>query len=142
MTRLLVLPLAIAAFHSSIHPLTADERAALNGRFWRPGCPVALSQLRVLVVDHWGFDKRVHVGEIVVHRDVAAPLAKVFRRLYALRFPIRHMRFADAYGTERPKDNDLSGSFECRNAVPSPCTGGERTGPRADHTPGKAIPPQ
>jgi len=98
MVHLFALPLAVAAFQAPIHPLSPDERAALDGRFWRPACPVALSALRVLVVKQWGFDKRVHVGELVVHRDVAAPLARVFRRLYVLRFPIRHMRFVDAYG--------------------------------------------
>ena len=139
MMRLFALPLAVAAFHVSIHPLTADERAALNGRFWFRGCPVALSQLRVLTVSHWGFDKRVHTGEIVVHRDVAAPLARVFRRLYVLRFPIRHIRFADAYGApgSQPADGDISGSFECRKAVPSPCGGG--SGNWSEHAYGKAV---
>ena len=108
----------------------APLRAQLTGRFWRPGCPVHLSQLRLLSVSHWGFDDRVHEGQLVVNRDVAAPLAKVFRKLYDLRFPIRHMRFADAYGPARarPADGDISGSFECRQAVPSPCTGGTASG--------------
>jgi len=139
MVRLLALPLAVAAFQAPIHPLSPDERAALNGRFWRPVCPVALSALRVLVVKHWGFDKRVQVGELVVHRDVAAPLARVFRRLYVLRFPIRHMRFIDAYGPagSQPADGDISGSFECRKAVPSPC--GTGTGNWSNHAYGRAV---
>jgi D-alanyl-D-alanine carboxypeptidase len=140
MLRLFVLPLAFAAFHASSHPLTADERAALiNARVWRSGCPVRLTELRVLVVEHWGFDKRVHVGEVVVHKDVAAPLARVFRRLYELRFPIRHMRFSDAYGPRRsrPADGDISGSFECRKAAPSPC--GTGTGNWSNHAYGKAV---
>jgi D-alanyl-D-alanine carboxypeptidase len=155
MLRRLVLPLVVAAFgastHSlaaneraafsaSSHPLTASERSALvRAGVWRSGCPVHLSGLRVLVVRHWGFDRRVHVGEIVVHKDVAAPLARVFRRLYELRFPIRHMRFADAYGPprSRPADGDISGSFECRKAVPSPC--GTGTGNWSNHAYGKAV---
>ena len=61
-------------------------------------------------------------------RAAAAPLAQVFRKLYALRFPIRHMQLRDLYVPDgaRPADNDISGSFECRQAVPSPCTGGKR----------------
>jgi hypothetical protein len=139
MVRVFALPLALAAFHASIHPLTADERAALNGRFWRPSCPVALSELRVLVVSHWGFDKRVHTGELVVNRRAAAPLARVFRRLYALRFPIRHMRFVEAYGPagSQPADGDISGSFECRRAIPSPC--GSGSGNWSNHAYGLAV---
>jgi hypothetical protein len=40
------------------------------------------------------------------------------------------MRLDDACGPrrDRPRDGDVSGSFECREAVPSPCTGGRGTG--------------
>jgi hypothetical protein len=139
--RLLTLPFVLTAFHASTQPLTAQQRAELTGRFWQAGCPVALSQLRVLTVSHWGFDNRVHGGEVVVHRDVAAPLARVFRRLYVLRFPIRHMRFEDAYGPpgSQPPDGDISGAFECREAVPSPCSGGSGTGNWSQHAYGKAV---
>jgi hypothetical protein len=152
MTRLVAVPLAALAlfplqtsppqaFESSVRPLPAPLRAQLTGRFWRPGCPVSLSQLRSLTVSHWGFDRRLHAGQLVVNRDVAVPLVSVFRRLYSLRFPIRHMRLADMYGPERarPKDGDISGSFECRQAVPSPCTGGSGTGSWSNHAYGYAI---
>ena len=144
---LLVLALPIAAgaqpesFSASIRPLSGSQQERLRGRFWQPGCPVSLSQLRVLTVLHVSFDMRVHSGQLVVNSEVAAPLAKVFRRLYKLRFPIRHMRFADAYGPEhiRPGDGDVSGSFECRQAVPSPCTGGSGTGTWSNHAYGYAV---
>jgi hypothetical protein len=142
---LALLPLAARAqpheFHVSIRPLPEQMREQLNGRFWRPGCPVSLLKLRVLRVLHFGFDGRVRTGQLVVNRDVAAPLARVFRRLYELRFPIRHMRFADLYGpaSEIPKDGDVSGSFVCREAVPSPCTGGTGTGSWSNHAYGLAV---
>jgi D-alanyl-D-alanine carboxypeptidase len=143
-TRVLALPLLLVAlppFHASIQPLAAPARAQLAGRFWHSGCPVPLPGLRLLTVTHWGFDGRVHKGQLVVNKNVAAPLAKVFRRLYALHFPIRHLRFADAYGPARsqPADGDISGSFECRQAVPSPCTGGTGTGTWSEHAYGEAI---
>jgi hypothetical protein len=137
MTRLFAVPLAVAAFSASIHPLSADQRTALNGRFWRPSCPVTLSQLRVLSVDYWGFDQRVHAGELVVNRSAAAPLARVFKQLYVLRFPIRHLSFAAAYGPTQPADGDISGAFECRKAIPSPC-GGRNTN-WSNHAYGLAV---
>jgi len=128
-------------FHSSIRPLSTHMQAQLEGRFWHSGCPVELSQLRVLRVLHVGFDGRTHTGELVVNQDVARPLVPVFRQLYALGFPMRHMRFADAYGpaSAHPKDGDISGSFECREAVPSPCTGGTGTGTWSNRAYGHAI---
>src|SRR5438552_9271964 len=141
MTRLLALPFVLLAFHASIQSLPAPLQAELNGRFWHPGCPVPLSRLRVLTVSHWGFDGRAHTGQLVVNENAAAQLARVFRRLYELHYPIRHMRLADIYGPSRsqPADGDVSAAFECRQAVPSPCTGGSGTGSWSQHAYGEAI---
>jgi hypothetical protein len=141
MLRLLALPFVLLAFGGSIQPLSAPVQAELGGRFWHPGCPVPLTRLRVLTVTHWGFDGRVHTGQLIVNQDAAAPLVRVFRQLYALRFPIRHMRLADAYGpsSSQPADGDISGSFECRQAVPSPCSGGTGTGSGSEHAYGEAV---
>jgi hypothetical protein len=143
--RLLALPLVLFAFHpfqSSIKPLPAPVRAELkSGGFWHQGCPVSLSQLRVLTVTYRGFDKRSHTGQLVTNQSAAAPLARVFRRLYDLHFPIHHMTIAAVYGPSRsrPADGDPSGSFECRQAVPSPCTGGSGTGSWSNHAYGLAV---
>ncbi len=142
MLRLLAVPLALVALHgfdSEAKPLPAPLRASLEGRFWQPGCPVPMSDLRLLTVTHWGFDGRPHTGQLVVNRDVAAPLAKVFRRLYQLRFPIRHMELGDLYGPKRarPTDGDVTGSFHCRRAVPSPC--GTGSGNWSNHAYGHAV---
>jgi hypothetical protein len=137
MARFLALPFVVAAFSASIHPLNSDQRAALNGRFWRPSCPVGLAQLRVLTVNYWGFDRHAHTGELVVNRKAAVPLGRVFRQLYLMRFPIRHLSFDDAYGPRQPADGDLSGSFECRRAIPSPC--GSGSGNWSNHAYGLAV---
>jgi hypothetical protein len=133
---------ALSSFQSSVRPLSGPVRAELKaGGFWHQGCPVALSDLRVLTVSHWGFDGRAHTGRLVVNRNAAEPLGRVFRQLYRLHFPIRHMRLADVYGPirGRPRDGDQSGAFECRQAVPSPCTGGTGTGSWSMHAYGLAV---
>jgi D-alanyl-D-alanine carboxypeptidase len=142
--RVVALSFALLAgqpFQSSVQSLPAPLQAELRNGFWHSGCPVPLSRLRVLSVTHWGFDRRVHTGQLVVNRDAAAPLVRVFRRLYELRFPIRHMRFTDAYGPKpnRPADGDVSDAFECRQAVPSPCSGGTGTGSWSEHAYGRAV---
>ena len=141
MVRLFALPFVLIAFHASMQPLSAPLRAELTGRFWHPGCPVPFARLRVLTVTHWGFEGRVHTGQVVVNEHAAAPLARVFKRLYQLRFRIRHIRLAEAYGPTRlqPADGDISDAFECRQAVPSPCSGGTGTGSWSEHAYGNAI---
>jgi D-alanyl-D-alanine carboxypeptidase-like protein len=144
--RLAIVPLlvvTVGSFHSTVRPLSAPVRAELRGGFWQQGCPVPLAQLRVLTVTYWGFDDRVHTGQLVVNADVAAPLARVFHRLYELRFPIRHMRLADMYGPRRsrPADPDVSGAFACRQAVASPCSSSTRKGNGhwSEHAYGHAV---
>jgi hypothetical protein len=142
--RAIALPamlVALGPFQSSVKPLPDPVRTQLKaGGFWHEGCPVALSRLRLLTVTHHGFDGRDHVGQLVVNRD-AGRLTEVFRRLYALHFPIRHMTLADEYGTATtpPRNGDVSASFSCRQAVPSPCTGGKGTGTWSMHAFGLAV---
>ena len=109
---------------------------------YHTGCPVALSQLRLLEVRYLGFDSRPHLGELVVNARVASDLARVFEKLYAMRFPIHHMEFGDTYGTLKniPRDGDFTASFECRQASSSPCTKTNgTTGSWSEHAFGEAI---
>jgi len=136
---------AAAAGTNTIAPLTKAQRAAvIQAREWHRGCPVSLSQLRLLSVRYYGFDHRSHWGKLVLNARVAADLRKVFARLYAIRFPIHHMQFGDTYGLLKavPKDGDFTASFECREASASPCTGvttNKTTGSWSQHAYGEAV---
>src|SRR5579885_1562385 len=117
---------AFGASSSPVAPLTgAEAHAILQAKEWHSGCPVALSQLRVLTLRYYGFDRRTHWGKLVVNARFAGKLQTVFAKLDAIRFPIHHMQFGDTYGSlsNVPKDGDFTASFECREASASPCTG-------------------
>src|SRR5690242_19468963 len=135
------LPLVLLSFHAAVAPLTPALRSELDARAFEAGCPVSRSDLRVLMVTTYGLDGRVRAGQLVVNARWATPLAGVFRRLYELRFPIRHMRLADAYGppAELPASGDVSASFWCRRASASPCTSATTTGHWSMHAYGEAI---
>jgi D-alanyl-D-alanine carboxypeptidase len=117
----------------SIAPLGPALRSTMTGVSWRPGCPVALSDLRVITARHVGFDGRVHTGRLIVHRDVAVDVASVLRRLYAARFPIRRMVPIDAYGASdfRSIEADNTSAFNCRRV--------EGTTRWSEHAYGRAI---
>ena len=126
----------------SVAPLSPAARAQLKkGGFWHAGCPVPLSGLRLLTVTYRGFDRRTHAGALVVNASAAHPLKRVFKKLLRQRFPIRHIGFDDFYGpkSEHPSDGDVTGSFECRQSVPSPCSGGLKSGHWSNHAYGLAI---
>src|SRR5438093_12788237 len=96
--------LALLPFSASIRPLPAPLRSELvSHRDWHSGCPVALTGLRLLTVTAWGFDGKPYRGQLVVNERSAVPLAKVFRRLYGLRFPVRDLTLAANYSSPRTR---------------------------------------
>ncbi len=83
---------------------------------WRPGCPVGPVELRLLRVDYWGFDGRVHRGELIIHRDHARRILAVFGKLFRARYPVQRLRLVDAYRADDDRSmaaNNTSG-FNCR----------------------------
>ena len=127
-----------ASFHSSVKPLTSSQKTMLKkAGVWHKGCPVGLNDLRVLTATYRGFDKHNHTGQLVVNKSAASKLATVFHRLYVIHFPIENMTLEGVYGHKQVQDP--TGSFECRQAVPSPCTGGSGTGSWSNHAFGLAV---
>ena len=80
------------------------------------GLPRRARDLRLLALSHWGFDGQVRRGRLIVHRDVARDLVRVFRDLYVARVPIRRMVPVDAYGGSdfRSIEADNTSAFNCR----------------------------
>jgi hypothetical protein len=98
-----------------------------------------MSQLRVLSFRYYGFDKKTHLGQIVVNQKVAEPLGTVFAKLYRMRFPIRDAAFASTYGPHPDQSGDVTASMECRNAAASPCSGNATTHHWSMHAFGEAV---
>ena len=125
---------------TGIARLTPDQRHDIKAAGeWHRGCPVWMSQLRVLSYRYYGFDKQTHIGQIVVNEAVARPLATVFAKLYRMRFPIRDGAFASTYGPHPDESGDVTASFECRNAAASPCSGNATTHHWSMHAYGEAV---
>jgi hypothetical protein len=104
-------------FRSAVLPIGPAVRARM-GATWEPGCPVALADLRYVIVSFRGFDGRPHTGELVVNRKVAAAVVSVFARLYQARFPIEEMRLVTTADLEAHPtgDGNNTAGFVCRPA--------------------------
>jgi hypothetical protein len=118
--------LAVAAalapgFHATVQRIPPAVRMQMTGVSWHSGCPVPLSDLRLLTLNYRGFDGRAHTGQLVANRDAAGTLVSVFRRLYAAGFPIRRMELVDRYGGDdyRSIEADNTSAFNCRAATGS-----------------------
>jgi hypothetical protein len=129
-----------AAPETGVARLTLAQKHAIKAAGeWHRGCPVWLSELRVLSYRYRGFDKQAHIGQVVVNAKVAHPLGKVFAKLYRMRFPIRDGAFSSVYGPHPWQSGDVTASFECRAAAPSPCSSGTSTHHWSMHAYGEAV---
>jgi hypothetical protein len=106
----------VMPFRGTIAVIGPAQAKRMTGVSWRPSCPVALRDLRVLTMTYRGFDGHAHTGTLVVHRDVARAVVGAFRELYSSGFPIRRMVPVDAYGGSdfRSIEADNTSAFNCR----------------------------
>lgn len=111
-------PPAANEFAGTVEPIPPAMAAEMTGVSWRPGCPVVLADLRLVRLTYFGFDGVTHRGELMTHKDVAPAIVRVFRHLYAARFPIRKMVRIDAYGgsDDASMADDNTSMFNCRKA--------------------------
>ena len=121
----------LPAFTSSVATVSANQL----GKTWRPGCPVAPRQLRLLHLRYVGFDGRSRIGTMVVNASVVTSVVHVFATLYAKHFPIHSMVPESNFQGEDPASMaaDNTSGFNCRYAV--------TTGPKqwSVHAYGEAI---
>lgn len=71
--------------------------ARMRGRSFPDGAAIRRSDLRYLRLLHYGGDGRIHTGEMVCNKAIAADLIAIFRRLYEKRYPIERMVLIDDY---------------------------------------------
>ncbi len=76
------------------------------------------SQLRSVRVNFVDFEGETQRGQLVVNRDVATSVARIFSALFAAGFPIRRMRSLEEYGgdTNVSLADDNTSAFNCRRA--------------------------
>jgi hypothetical protein len=128
------LELARPEYVANVTRIPKDVREWMTGLSWRPGCPVRLRALRLVTLRYWGFDDRAHLGRLVVHRDETHKIARAFRRLYGVSYPIRRMRLVDFYGADDRTSmaHDNTSAFNCRYRAGSP-------GEWSQHAYGRAV---
>ena len=109
--------LADTGFDYEIEPVRRSDLP----HSWRPGCPVGPKRLRLLIVNHRGFDGEVKTGRLVVARNKAGPVVRVMRRMFRAEYPIKRMQLVDEYGgsDRRSMNANNTSAFNCRTATGS-----------------------
>jgi hypothetical protein len=111
-----------------------DSNRAELASTWRPDCPVAFADLRLVELTHWNYSGEPVRGRMVIHRDHVDDVRAVFARLYEARFPIERMELIDAYDGDDDASMaaNNSSAFNCREIAGSP-------GVWSEHASGGAI---
>lgn len=85
--------------------LTVSDKvfSRMNGKSYKKGCPVPLSDLRYLKILHRNAEGRPQLGEMVCNKLIAKTLIKIFRELYQKNYRIERMVLVDDYDADDEK---------------------------------------
>lgn len=104
-------------FESFISPIT-DQILDQMRYSWKDQNPVPLKDLRYVSISHWGFDDRVHQGQLIVHEKVAEEVVEIFKEIFEARFPIEKMQFVDLYqGIDELSAQDNNSYSFCSRSI-------------------------
>lgn len=107
-------------FGGRISTIPTALAAEMRGTTWKPGCPVPISDLRLLRFNYVGFDGEIKRGPMVVNATVAENVLSVFAQLFEAGFPLKRVALATEY---KPKHEDpsrhrsVTASFNCRPVI-------------------------
>lgn len=72
----------------------------IKGKSYGEDCTVPLDDLRYVRVLHYGFDKKTHIGELIVNKEIAKDIIEIFKELYEAKYPIERMVLVDEYNAD------------------------------------------
>ena len=86
---------------------------------YRKGCPLKIEDLRAVNVKHYGFDQKIKNGTLIVHKDVAQDVVKVFYELLAIKYPIKQIVPIHNFNSSdfASIEADNTSAFNCRKAT-------------------------
>ena len=132
-TCIVVTFFSITLFANTINEIDESYAKTMQGLSYKEECPISLSDLRIVNIKYLGFDDDIHFGDLIVHKDVAVEVSKIFEELFAISYPIRKIFPIEKYNGDdfESIEDDNTSAFNCRKA--------ERSNKYSKHSYGKAI---
>lgn len=93
----------------TIEKIPAKIWKKINGNSYKKNDILKPSDLRYLTISYYGFDGKVHRGEMIVNKKIAKKTIAVFKELYKKKYPIEKMVLIDEYDADDEdsmKDNN------------------------------------
>ena len=101
---------------------------------WHPGCPVPIEDLRQVTVRYRNYERKPATGILIVHKDLAEDVARIFEDLYKKNFLIERITPVEEYGgsDDASMAANNTSAFNCRDVTGRP-------GRFSNHSWGRAI---
>ena len=81
-------------------PIPQNVLYLMRGNSYKDNNHIKLNDLCYVKVLHWGFDNKIHIGEMVCNRIIADKLVIIFRTLYEQGYQIEKMELPDKYNAD------------------------------------------
>lgn len=96
--------------------ISANIWKRINGSSYKKNKTITRSSLRYLTIPHYGFDGKIHLGEMIVNKKIAGKTLAVFKELFKAEYQIEKMHLIDDYGSddERSMSDNNSSAFNYR----------------------------
>ena len=72
----------------------------MQGKSFKANPYIGRNDLRYIRALHWDYDGKMHVGEMVCNKIIAARLVRIFRQLFDAKYPIQRMVLPDVYNAD------------------------------------------
>ena len=83
----------------------------MQGKTYKENPYIGRDDLRHIRALHWDYDNQMHVGEMIVNKQIAECVARILRQLFDAKYPIQRMLLPDVYDADdetQMRDNNSS----------------------------------
>lgn len=82
-----------------VSKITEQQQAVMKANgVWVEECPVPITRLHSVNVDHYGFDGNIHSGQLIVLDEISEAVKAIFTELLERSFPIHQIKPAEDFG--------------------------------------------
>ncbi|MCI8496294.1 MAG: M15 family metallopeptidase [Lachnospiraceae bacterium] len=101
--------------------VSGEVSERISGISYQENETISLEELRYVRVLHYGFDGRVHIGELLVNQSITNDILEIMSELYKNKYPIERMVLVDEYGgdDEQSMSDNNTSAFNYRQIAGS-----------------------
>lgn len=99
-----------------VSDISDELYSRIYGKSYKTNCTVPLDDLRYIRILYVGFDKKTHIGELIVNKSIANDIKTIFYKLYQHKYQLEKVVLVDEYDADDNRsmaDNNTS-SFNYR----------------------------